>query len=488
MHDGNIRGTLLARINRSLPEIYLVIALPITVLLCLLTAPFFAPDEPNQVCRALSIAAGQLVLPKVPGEAGAQIDSNVFRVMDGVNDIRIDWESTTRDYHNRPYGPVPEEQQRALSGIRWAHRTVFVPFGNTAVYPPALYLPAITGLRIAEAADLTIFQSLRLARLFCAFTAVALGWLALRLCACSRWPLLALLLLPSTLFLNAGCTQDAILVPVAVLIAAMLTRPLVQRRDFTGLELAILTLLLAMCATARPPYVALGLVLFLPAAEHLGRGLRRWLAPTAAFAAVLALCGLWRHLVAPLGLDWSDIADPERQQAFIAAHPLTTAWALTQGTAIAAWDFLHRGLYVVGWNDLLPHHGAAAILTVCLAAILLSAPACPIRSGPARLLLAAAVAGPILGIALAEYIIWTPPGVHTVYGIQPRYWLPIMPLAAMLLAGHLPVPKTAQKTAKAWLLVSATTLLALIACTLPWMVSAAFYRDSVVHVLQLNWR
>jgi Predicted membrane protein (DUF2142) len=494
----------LARLDRRLPEIYLVLALVLTGLLCFLTAPFFGPDEPDQASRAISLSHGALLAhmgPSLEGgeEAGAEIDEGAVRAMDGIDDIREAWEAESPHFQDRPYGMVREDDQRHLAGIGWMHRRMFLPFGNTAPYPPALYLPAMAGWRAGEAAGLTIFESLRLARLFCALTAVGLGWLALRLCACSRWMLLPFLLLPSTLFLNASCSQDAILLPVAALVVAMLSRPIMARREFTRVELAVTAVLLALCATARPPYVAMALVLFLPAiemrAELRGKvcdsasresNWRRWVAPGVAFTIVVAICGIWLHLVAPFGLEHSDESRPELQAIFLRAHPVAAAWAVLKGTVTAAGDFARRGVYVVGWNDLLPHHGAAAALVACLAVVVLLAPACSLRTWWGRGLLALSVAAPLLGISLAEYIIWTPPGWHTVYGVQPRYWLPVMPLATMLLQSVLRLRWAG--AVRTWLLAGATAVLAIIACTLPWMVAHAFYRDSVAHVLELNLR
>jgi hypothetical protein len=92
------------------------------------------------------------------------------------------------------------------------------------------------------------------------------------------------------------------------------------------------------------------------------------------------------------------------------------------------------------------------------------------------------VAGPLLGVSLAEYIIWTPPGWHTVWGVMPRYWLPMMPLGTML------VQSLWRRQGAGWPLACAAAGLAGIACTLPWMVAHAFYGESVWRVLRLNLR
>jgi uncharacterized membrane protein len=349
----------------------------------------------------------------------------------------------------------------------------------------------MVGWRLGEAADWTILESLRLARLLAALTAVGLGWLALRWCACTRWMLMPFLLLPSTLFLNACTSQDAVLLSVAALVPALVSRPLVQRREFTGRELAAMAVLLTLCATARPPYAALALVLFLPVVELRITASRRWIEPLAAFIAVLAGCAFWRHLVLPFGVDAADEADPVAQMAFLHGHPFAGGLTVLKGTMLAAADFMQRGLYVVGWNDLLAPNWMRLALTVCLAIMVLLAPGFPLKTWAGRLLLGVTVVAPLIGISLAEYVIWTPPGGPNVYGVQPRYWLPMMPLA-MLLALSLPgrgwIEREGFRAARVWLLTGSGVAMAAIACSLPWMAARAFYLDSVTRVLRLNLR
>jgi uncharacterized membrane protein len=464
------------RLNHRLPELYLVFALLITTLLVFLTPPFFTPDEPHHAARSLSLAHGFLTPHLEADQAGAAIDTNALHVMDASDTLRMAWERQSPDFHDRHYGPMAD---RTLPDATWTNTRTFAPFPNTAVYPPTLYLPAIAAWGIAPHLNLTILQSLRLARFFCALTAVLLGWLALRLSEGSRLLLLPFLLLPSTLFLNASCSQDAVLLSLAALLVAVLTRPLVQRRAFTVVELLVSSAVLAMCATARPPYLALSLLLFLPAAELPGSSLRRYLAPLAGFLSVSAASALWRAHVLPFGLDTSDEADPARQLAFLRAHPFAALEHILRGTGEAATDFVHRGLYVVGWNDLLPPHALSFLLAIVVGVLLLAAPPIPLRSWVGRLLLTGAVVAPLLGISLAEYLIWTPPGHATVYGIQPRYWLPVLPAATLLLQGRLQL--FVRQGAR--LLLPATVLLILLACTLPWFVAKAFYMASILQVL-----
>jgi hypothetical protein len=50
-----------ARIARRLPEIYLAVALLVSTALCLLTPPFYVPDESNHAQREIEISRGELI-------------------------------------------------------------------------------------------------------------------------------------------------------------------------------------------------------------------------------------------------------------------------------------------------------------------------------------------------------------------------------------------------------------------------------------------
>jgi len=484
---GHWKAGSVESLERRLPALYFVFALLLTTVLCWTAAPFFGPDEPNQSLRVLALMHGEILPRMGPDQAGGNIDTGAVHAMDAMDSIRMRWEPQSPDFHDRKYGPVTPEAQARWADVRWSGKRRFVGFGNTATYPPGLYAPAMAGWKIAQAANLTIFASLRLARWLTAFTAALLGWLALRCSGRGAWMLLPPLLLPSQLFLQATCSQDALLLPVSALGVALICRALDERRVLGGGELVVATVLFALCAMAKPPFAALGLLIFVPAVELKQRGWKLWAKQAASFASVVIACGAWWRLVARFGVDTADEADPVGQAAFLRSHLFAASAAVFRGTADAAWDFVHRGLYVVGWNDLLPHHGAALVLSVCLLVIAWRAPGAGVRSWRARILIAVAVIIPLIAISVAEYLIWTPVGLQTVYGVQPRYWLPAFP-AMMLLVTSWRMQRREKPERRGWLLFSATILLACIACTLPWMEARAFYRAELMQAVLINLR
>ena len=279
-------------------------------------------------------------------------------------------------------------------------------------------------------------------------------------------------------FWMRAVAQDACLVGVAALLAAVLSRSLAARREFTRGELWGVAGMLVVVATARAPYLAMAPVLFLPGVTAVGSGKRRRLEPVVAAVVVAGAWGVWQLLVHRVGLDTADRADPELQAKFLREHFFAAAWAVVRGTVEAGVDFVRRGR-CSGLERSAGTRVVAAVVGVCVAGMIVAGGGSLVRGWRGKGLLALVRGGSLLGVSLAEYVIWTPPGFYTVYGVQPRYWLPVMPLALLLVSG---------RRRNGWLQAVGGAGLAAIACTLPWIVLHVFGETNVGPASLLNMR
>jgi hypothetical protein len=424
---------VLDRIDRSLPEIYLVLALGLTISLSLLTPPFYVPDEIAHASREIQIGHGGLIGQRTEDGVGGQIDANAKEVMDAIGEIQLELERRHPAALHRADGRVTETQLAPLRPIRWSHRTAFMGFQNTAVYPPLLYIPQAIGWRIGEAAGFTILHSLLLARLLASIGAAAAGWLAMRLCAGGRWLLFAYLLLPTALGQNASCSQDALLLPAAGLVMALLSRAISARRLFSATELIAVTSLLAVCIASRPPYLPLAMVLVLPALETPGAIRQQFIPASIGLLAVALAVGAWIALVHPLGAFIHPLARPALQISFLHTHPLEGSEKIVFWTLVQTPLLFAQGLEVLGILDIYAPFGIYAILSVGLAGILLFSPALGLSTRRARVALILAVLAVCGAISLVEYIVFTPPEASWVACLEGRYYLPLAALACLLI-------------------------------------------------------
>ena len=473
----------MAWLARRLPEVYLLVALFVCVLLALLTAPFNTPDEPNHAQREVQLARGGIIARRTPQGVGGTIDSSLHSFAVTTTSLRNAYVALHPDPPFPP-GRISPADLVQLQAMRWSRSPVFATFENTAVYPPGLYLPQTLGWRIGETAHFTLVQSMMLARLCAAVCAIALGWLALRLAGPERWLLFPYLLLPTGLSLAASCSQDALIATITALLAVLLLRPIAARRPQTLAELAVSCCLLTLIIGARLTYLPLVLVLLLPAIEAPGIVWRTLLRPLAAASLAVLAVGIWQAMVHHLGTLVRSGCDASLQAAMLEHHPAAGFISLLDAIFKLIPVMLIKGLYMLGTNDVGPPHAIYATMVIAMAAFVALHPLSGLRTATGRLLLAISLAGMVVATWLAEYLLWTPVGLHHVEGLQARYFLPAIPLALLFgwpdLLQKLLAPRPGLRS-KLTLATAAIFVPAVLYA--PWAVAHAFYLQGVFQAL-----
>lgn len=424
---------------------FLILVVPLAILCALRVPPGEVPDEGPHVVRAASLLHGAIMghrVARTNPDSGAQdagFDANI-----GL--------AYAASFGTGETAPLPASASRAerlawARAIPWSPALSFVSSPNTAAYAPFAYVPAAIALGIAKQLGATPHWAAIAARFGNILAFVLLGSLALALTERGRLWLLLTLGLPMTVWLAGSVNQDGLLIAVACLGIALLTRA--DRRSFW-----IGTTLLALLALQKPPFLPLVL---LPLARSVaglsGRG-------RIAAALIIAVPGvLWSLAV----MHWVSVpllpglpyhpgplwpGDPQltfrssvaaAQIKVILAHPLRVALLpLTVETAHFA-TYWRQCLGVLGDLTIdLPHwlYGLWSLaLLSALGALTEGA-----RPRGRWLPLAAAIAMAGIGelIFLTQYMTWTPVGAARVDGVQGRYFIPMLPILLLLL-GRWPI-------------------------------------------------
>ncbi len=472
-------------VARWLPELYVVLALLLAGSLCVITPSFVVTDEANHARRALQIGHGELLA----AGASAGEDSNFLRVADEMSRLRADVLTRIPEGSGFPNGRYTAAELRNVQGIRWSHHEEPTSFPNTVVYPPGFYLPAAAGLALAEAANMTIVRSLMLARFAEAVCAIAIGWLALRLCGRGRWIIFGYLLLPTILNLEASCSQDGLLLPAAALVAVLLFRAVAAGRALRDGELVAMVAILALCVGARISYLPLVLVMLVPSLEAKERRLGR---PLLGMLAVIAIVGAWELAVHSLGTSIAANANPAAQMLFLRTHPVHGSLSLMDALVRVIPVMMGKGLYMLGSNDVGPPHWLYGVMALGLLGIALLETSIGVRRRSTRIVLLVVVTGVLCGTSLAEYIIWTPPGALRVSGLQGRYFIPLIPLCFLLIAPILTRLRRWMFASVPWscgrLLVASASLLSASVATVPIVAAKVFYLASVGEAFRILLR
>jgi hypothetical protein len=440
------RGWLRANSKTVLVAAFLFCALPLGLMSALLTPPGQVPDEPTHVARAAGLLRGAVfavrkeVLNRQTGRriltAGVKVDLRLYRAA-----FRV----TT------PIGgrPVVTESDAARSRTPPAtDRIVFAGIPNTAQYFPAIYLPATLAMGLGKAAGLSPFHGFELARLAMLAAYLALGAAAIAVTTAGEAVLLAVLIMPMTVFLAGSVNSDGVLIALACLGAACLTRG--GRWRLAGL--ACLACLLGSKITDLP---ILGLAL-LPLAPGFWRRARAvaltaapvalWWALVISFVSVRFYIPFYRPGPLFTGDPATQTYGPDPAVNLqILLHPATRLLTLPWVTlADGGRETLRQMIGVLGGLAIVfpePFYIAWGVaLTLAIGGTALVRRAGGPRAAESLFVLALMAASLWLTL-ITEYIDWRPVGADHIQGMQGRYLLPLLPMlifAVPRAAGFLP--------------------------------------------------
>ncbi|WP_284944445.1 DUF2142 domain-containing protein [Acidisoma cladoniae] len=462
--------------------VFILCVVPL-VLLCAWRVPIGqAPDEADHVARIASVLDGQIIGHRVSA-MNAQSGSQDAGVTVNIGLIYADLVGTGRAAPP-PFDTSPAKRQEWARTIPWAPGPIFVSSANTAAYAPLAYGPAAIGMGIAILTGALPHGAIIGARLGNALAFSLLGIAALALARRGRLLLLITLALPMTIWLAGSPSQDGIVIAVAALGAALLTRDGHVAFYLGCAALAVLVL-------QKPPYLPLAaLALLAPG----GLSWRRFQDRLPAAIAVAVPGLLWsvavvKWVAVPLlpsplyhpGPLWPGNHADLFHSAISAAQGQVLLHHPWRGLLLPPLSLLRQlaGLsdQFIGVLGALTLHLPRPLYGVWWLAILSALGHLAARADQAdesgkidRLLAWAAILCSGELICLTLYLTWTRVGMDVIDGLQGRYFIPLMAMLVLALP-HVPVLTRAPRWA--WWILPMVALLATDAA-LPRLIAASY--------------
>lgn len=399
------------------PLFYAAFALVAGLSFVAVNAPFQVPDEVGHYWRAAAIAEGAFA----PRGGAASPSAHVPR---GVKEIVA---ATWVDTAGKVDGTVGLERLRRARAIELQRADpVLVKF--PAFYTPVPYLPQATafwaGSRL-NAKPLTTFYAGRVANLV---VMIALICAAMVLAPKAAWMFAAAGALPMTLHLAGSLSPDAFTLGAASVALALAVTTIRFAPARYVAAAAGFALLLALC---KPVYFLLPLIAIWNGNAK-GRKVAAAAVLSIAIFAGVVLSGFAASR-ATFNMRGAVDVDSSRQLASLATAPLRFARAVTGDYAVNHARYRHELVGRLGWLDV----GLPAPLSnlAQLAFLLAAVTAARVVSGPQRGVALLAILGTLLLIATSQYLVWTAVGATTIEGIQGRYFIPLVAVAAVVLQG-----------------------------------------------------
>jgi uncharacterized membrane protein len=433
--------------------------------------PLRGPDETAHFLRAYGIAQGDIV-PSTQDGAGRKgillpvslhREFSLFHAWQSIN--RGDDFDYRRVFDEYRKGPLDDEVVVA------AHQRVFAAYGGSDGYSPAAYLPQAAAALLAHTLGLGFLETIYLMRLAGLAAITAVLAYAIALTPALKWTFVAIAMLPSALYGRAVINADAAAFAFSLVVVAMFLRAAAGAATPGA---ATRSIWLMLCALAKPPGLVFVLLEWMRPAPDGAQGrdaVRRrmwgkWRSVVIVTVPAVAAAVLWTAVSSADVAAWRLVEitgaaalefDPAWKLRFMIAHPLAFPEAVL-GLIVNKHvvEFWHQLIGVLGLFDTVLQPWVYAAIGVLLAGTFiapLGLNACPGKSLPsgvdprvgtgfpmrtcAKSRRACAFAAGVTALAyclvviLIFYLIWTPVDADQVWGVQGRYFVPVLPLVAI---------------------------------------------------------
>jgi hypothetical protein len=395
--------------------------------------PLRGADEAAHFLRAYSIAGGE-VMPTIrdaEGRKGTYLPGRIHRDYEFFESVRHNVHKPGFTYHD-----VIEYRRKASSPPGEAP-PVFVLLQGSESYSPFSYLPHIAAAGVARLLRLDFLDTFYLMRIVGFVAATAVAAYAIALVPHLKWAFFLIAMLPAALYGRVVIGADGAAVSFTLVVAALSLRTIAAPAQRVGEQAVWMTL----CVLAKLSNVAF---IVLEAMRGAPRDLpRRWRAIALIILPGLVVSAWWVASSAGDVGTWRVIAgtgtpaerfDLTAKLWFMLANPLHFFGAMI--STLDNWRELSRALIgILGWGDTPLQGWVYPVLGVMLGTTFMAR----LELDPAARRRAAIVAG--LGavgyfvlVFLIFYLTWTPIDEPKVWGVQGRYFVMMLPLAAICVA------------------------------------------------------
>jgi len=398
--------------------------------------PLRGPDEIAHFLRIYSYTQGGFFpVTQVNGRKGIFIEGELHSQLSFFKD------AGERFGQNRGqglrYGDIMKEFPPSSGTVNQEQATKFLPFAGTEGYTPVAYAPYILAAAIGNVLRLDFPNMLLLMRLLGLITFTAVAAYAIKLTPKLKWAFVLIAMLPVSIYNRSVLSADGAALAYAMVVTALCFSA-VWRQGRVWER----SLWMTLCALSKQPqiaFVVLELMVY-----RIAELRRRWTSLAVTTLPSLILSPLWVLAVSADIAVWRlaqaetyprEYFDPLWKLAYMWEHPLH--FPLAAWTSITAWgDRLWPELIgILGWQDVWLPSWVYFVLTIILMVVSLQRLNLD-RTIRARVavITALGILGYLVTVYLIFFLTYTPVSIDHVRGVQGRYFVIALPMAAIFLA------------------------------------------------------
>jgi len=443
VHKPDAAPSALSRIGRrfgSWPAIvFALLSLFFGSAIIVVNPPLRGPDEISHFLRIYSYTRGELLpVTEINGRKGIFVEPALYERLHFFKDSGERF-ARYRDAGFR-YGRVMAEYHNIIGarGDEAAQTPVFAPFAGTEGYSPVAYAPYILAAAIGRLLSLDLPELLFLMRFLGLVVFTAVTAYAIAVTPALPWAFVLIAMLPVSLYNRVVLSADGAALSYALVITALCFRAAWNPSDGRVWERS---LWMTVCVLAKQPQIVFVLLELM--SGRLRELLGRWKSIAIVVLPGVILSPLWVVGVSADVAAWRvreghdypvEQFDPLWKLAYMWEHPFhfpLATWTALREWGAPLWPEL---IGILGWQDIVLRPWTYIVLT----ALLLLVPLQKLPLGGTRARVAIVTGFAVLSYFVLVYLIffltYTPVASPHVLGVQGRYFVIALPMAAIFMA------------------------------------------------------
>ena len=396
----------------------------------ILTPPLRGPDEPAHFFRIYAITQGEIVptTADANGRKGMFLPYRLYQDFEFFEGRRVNifekgfsYRTVLDEYRQRP---APADGP-----------PVFVLYAGSEGYNPVSYLPFVAGALVARLANLDFVATLLLMRFAGLIAMTAVIAYAIAIAPRFGWTFLFIAMLPAALYGRAVISPDGSALAYTMVVVALCLRA-AHRLDAGKLWRQ--SLWMALCVLSKPPQLAF--ILLAAIVRPPRQLLSHWRAIGLIVLPAVVLTVMWVTMGSVDVAAWryyegaqlpKEQFNPVWKLRYMFEHPLHFPTQMLANIRDIDWLWWQM-IGILGWLDTGLRTWVYPVLSIILIGVSFVRLELDRRS---RHWIALVAALTVLGYMLAHYLIfylaWTPIGSNHVEGVQGRYFVMALPVAAV---------------------------------------------------------
>lgn len=410
------------------PEnLFLLIGYVFGFLLIYSNPPFQSNDEDRHFYNAYLLSTGQITPVQNKNQVGGYLPKNLYAVSDMYQGIPFSTGAKINYKMLKELSAVPLNKEAQ-------------EFYDNSSYRinPVSYFPFIIGIKAAALINSNPIHLLWGARIAGLLTFLLIVFFAIKIIPVHKWVLFAVALSPMTIYQATSVSYDVLCLSLSFLIIALALKYAFMESKLRAGDIALYCLAVLLQSSTKSGYFLVPLFFLVVPLKNIGSVKRLMVAVTCIVAACFLPSLLWNSYLSSLHLGCGKpvindfLYGTAEQTKVILSAPFAFVSNLFLNSIVQGKDWIIGALGRFGYayakmnHTVLFFHGLALIVISVL-----DSSKTLVFSCLQKVVTAIAAIGTIV-IIIAGFLFISPVGANMIFGLQGRYFIPILPLLLLL--------------------------------------------------------